>query len=98
MPLAASSTTRRSRMAEGSTKPMQAATNRSSRLSSRLRVPGVAASGGPARAMRPTSPMPASPESGSAPAVTIFMPVYCGGLWLAVMHAPASSPPSATAK
>ena len=48
--------------------------------------------------MRPTSPMPASPESGTAPAVTILAPVYCGGLWLAVMQAPASKPPSETAK
>ena len=62
----------------GPRSPGTRSTNLSSRLSSRLRLPGVAASGGPARAMRPTSPMPASPESGSAPAVTIFMPVYCG--------------------
>ena len=77
---------------------MHLSTNRSSRPSSRERTPGVAAIGGPAMATRPTSPMPLSPESGSAPAVTILTPVYWGGLWLAVMVAPASKPPSATAK
>ena len=75
MPFAASSTTRRSRIAEGSTNRMAASTKRPRRPSSRLRDPGVAAVGGPAAAMRPTSPMPLSPESGSAPSRTILTPV-----------------------
>ena len=91
MPLAASSTTRRPVMADGSTNVRQRSTKRRSRSGSSLRVPGVAAgAGSPAIARRPTSPMPVSPERGRAPADTIFTPVYCGGLWLAVMTAPAS--------
>ena len=61
-------------------------------------APGDGAVGGPLAAIRPTSPMPESPASGSAPSRTIFMPVYLGGLWLAVTQMPASSPPSPTAK
>ena len=40
---------------------------------------------------------PESPPTGSAPRRTIFMPVYCFGLWEAVTQMPPSSPSSPTA-
>ena len=45
-----------------------------------------------------TSSSPDSPPTGSAPARTIFMPVYCFGLCEAVTQTPPSSPSSPTAK
>ncbi len=43
------------------------------------------------------SEMPASPLSGNAPWRTSFTPLYCFGLCDAVICAPPSKPPAATA-
>ena len=68
-------------------------------MSAVVTAPGAAAGGG---SVSPTimsrmSEMPASPLSGNACARTSFMPLYCFGLCEAVIIAPPSKPPEATA-
>ena len=68
-------------------------------MSAVVTVPGVSAGGGrvPLTSISRMSEMPASPLSGKAACRTSFMPLYCFGLCEAVICAPPSKFPWATA-
>ena len=90
MPLAPSSTTRMLRTAPGSMND-SALSAKPARTSRSLRSPCRFGSGsGPSTASRLTSPRPVSPPTGCAPRRTIFIPLYCFGLWEAVTWTPPS--------
>jgi len=97
IPFAASITTFSGRIAETSTNESTLSTN-SSQMSFASAWPRVAAAPNGFCARSRTSSSPDSPPTGSAPARTIFIPVYCLGLCEAVTQTPPSSSSSPTAK
>jgi hypothetical protein len=98
MPLAASITTFSGAIAAGSTNDRHRSTYCGQMSWSSTVPPGPVLGLTPDMARSRMSSRPESPPTGSAPARTIFIPVYSFGLCEAVTAIPPSRPSSPTAK